>query len=502
MSLAYRDHLSKHRPPGGPCKGRPTRGVKRPGDPRPLRSGRRAVLVRVALSCGLGLVLLSGALALSRARTPAQPADRTSASHVAVVAGCVSQPAEAPVSSGTLSTETPDAVRALDLRTWPRVQQPADLVVKRRGRRTEDDLIIQIRQASELTLDTTAERTASAGVLRAAAQTDRKEGDALLAFVAGRADLAGLPLRRGEACRLPSGDAARLDECAAVLRTKTGNVRFLKDVFEGDAWRESGAVPALMQMLPPEAAAVREILVGQLARIEGRQASEALAQLALFDLNPEVRERAVRALAERPSGEYRAALLRGFTHPWPPVADHAAEALVALKATDVVPALAELLDAPDPRVPYQKAGGKERFLKEMVRIHHRKNCLLCHAPSFSANDRPRASVPLVNEPGYYGSGSGVFVRADVTYLKQDFSVSLPAGERPVRWDFAVRERVASENDALLSRSRTLAVPCEQRAAVLFALRELTARYPGPNAADWRQFVRAEGNAAWAAPGRR
>src|SRR5262249_4232132 len=163
------------------------------------------------------------------------------------------------------------------------------------------------------------------------------------------------------------------------------------------------------------------------------------------------------------------------------VADHAAEALVALNARDAVPALAELLDAPDPRMPYRK--GEETLLKEMVRINHRQNCLLCHAASFKATDRPRASVPSVSAPGY--DGSGVFVRADVTYLRQDFSVSLPAGGRgrsPVRWDFVVRERAANVNDEILSRSRVDESPCEQRAAVLFALRELTGRYLGPKAA--------------------
>ena len=46
---------------------------------------------------------------------------------------------------------------------------------------------------------------------------------------------------------------------------------------------------------------------------------------------------------------------------------------------------------------------------------------------------------------YYSRGKGDFVRADVTYLKQDFSVQLPVanpGQWPAeqRYDFVVRER--------------------------------------------------------------
>jgi hypothetical protein len=73
--------------------------------------------------------------------------------------------------------------------------------------------------------------------------------------------------------------------------------------------------------------------------------------------------------------------------------------------------------------------------------------------------------------------------------------------RRVRWEFVVRERAANFNDETLSRSRVEQSPCEQRAAVLFALRELTGRYPGPNAADWRKLVRSEAT-VWAAPARR
>jgi hypothetical protein len=152
-------------------------------------------------------------------------------------------------------------------------------------------------------------------------------------------------------------------------------------------------------MLAAGPAPVREVLLEHLSRIEGRQATEALARLALFDPRPEVRRGAIRSLSGRPQWEHRDVLLGGFRHPWPPVADHAAEALVGLRAREAVPALVRLLGAPDVRATYRKAGkGEELFLKEMVRIHHVRNCLLCHPPHSAPRTRPaprcRRAEPL------------------------------------------------------------------------------------------------------------
>jgi HEAT repeat protein len=111
-------------------------------------------------------------------------------------------------------------------------------------------------------------------------------------------------------------------------------------------------------MMSPGPADVRAVLLDQLTRIDGHRATAALARLALYDPRAEIRRGAVRALAARPQRDYRAILLGGFAHPWPAVADHAAEALVNLGAREAVPALVGLLDAPDPWAPYRKGGGK------------------------------------------------------------------------------------------------------------------------------------------------
>jgi hypothetical protein len=254
-----------------------------------------------------------------------------------------------------------------------------------------------------------------------------------------------------------------------------------------------------MQVLMAEAAPVRELLGEQLARIEGKAATAALAQLALFDLSPRVRERAIDGLATRPAKDYRLALLRGFEHPWPAVADHAAEALVALKRKEMATALVRLLERPDPRAPYRKAGGKGSFVKELVRVNHHLNCLLCHAPSFDAADPVRGEVPSARKLqaerrlqkigfgfGMYRTTpsvllpSGPFVRADVTFLKQDFSATLAVDNPGLlpdkqRFDFLVRERLATTRDVTESAARAKAGPSEQHRAMLWAVRELKGR---------------------------
>src|SRR5262249_51518646 len=70
-------------------------------------------------------------------------------------------------------------------------------------------------------------------------------------------------------------------------------------------WNKPEAVPALMQVLMAEAADTREVLAEHLAGIDSRVATEALAQLAVFDLSPDVRKMAVSALAKRPARHYR-----------------------------------------------------------------------------------------------------------------------------------------------------------------------------------------------------
>ena len=69
-------------------------------------------------------------------------------------------------------------------------------------------------------------------------------------------------------------------------------------------------------------------------------------------------------------------------------------------------------------------------VRELVRVNHHRNCVLCHAPAarddavFSAPVAlPDRELPAPSE-GYGGrqSSPDLFVRIDMTYLRQDFSL--------------------------------------------------------------------------------
>ena len=121
-------------------------------------------------------------------------------------------------------------------------------------------------------------------------------------------------------------------------------------------------------------------------------------------------------------------------------------------------------------------------MREVVRVNHLRNCLLCHAPATTATDPVRGLVPSPGQPlpppfsvPYYEGQIGLFVRADVTYLRQDFSVPQPVakpGNWPVhqRYDYLVRTRYPTDEE--LRRPAPKTYP--QREAVRWALREMGA----------------------------
>ncbi|HXG12455.1 MAG TPA: HEAT repeat domain-containing protein [Gemmataceae bacterium] len=346
-------------------------------------------------------------------------------------------------------------------------------------------------------------------------------------------ELAYLPWRKEPDCQLGKESADRLHVLSLYLRnclrasTPGGDIRpdpdrlrnlLLQDSLSGgfsplqrpglgeikpSEWRQPGAVPVLVQLLQHENTPIRLLLVELLSQIEGKEASVALAQRALFDLSPEVREKAVRALGDRPAAEYRHVLLNGFRYPWPPVADHAAEAVAALEDRDTLPALIDLLAEPDPRRPIAvKDGDREvLFTRELVRINHLSNCMICHAPSFSRDDLVRGRVPIPGEdppPLYYAETSGLFVRADITYLRQDFSVVQPvtnSGKWPgnQRFDYLIRTRPLTGGEWTHFEQRQKEKPgpntYEQREALLFAIRELTGKDLGSSYEDWKGLLK-------------
>jgi hypothetical protein len=343
------------------------------------------------------------------------------------------------------------------------------------------------------------------------------KAEALLEVVARRPDLAGLPILMGKACQI-SPEAARnlatlgpplrlllalgepraalgfddlalIDEAVSkdmALRARRSRGAPVKPP-QGADWVRKDAVPTLVQILPVEDKPVRLALVRHLGRIKDADATAGLVRLALFDVSGEVRRAAVSGLQHRPPREYQQLLLDGLRYPWTPVADRAAEALVALGDQDAVAGLADLLDRPDPSGPVRNVKGT--WVKpELVRINHLRNCLLCHAPSTDERDVARGLVPTPGErvpEGYHGRSDGSFVRADVTYLRPDFSLKQavadpepwPANQR---YDYLIRMRALTpaearrwDHGAKLPEAKTANYP--QRQAVLFALRQLTGK---------------------------
>jgi hypothetical protein len=259
-------------------------------------------------------------------------------------------------------------------------------------------------------------------------------------------------------------------------------------------WTKAECVPTLAQMLQSENTSVRTLLIEFLAGIEGKEAGATLAQRAVFDLSPEVREKAVEVLAKRPAKEYQQILIDTLRWPWTPAADHAAEALSALQMKDVVPELIALLKEPDPKLPFTKE--TVTLIKEVVRINHLSNCLLCHAVSSSKDDLVRGLVPTPGRelaPLYYSAQAGLFVRADITFLRQDFSLVQPvtnSGKWPgfQRFDYLLRTRQATTKEVKLlqglQKDNKLSDPYAQRDAVLFALREITKTDRGSTYESW------------------
>jgi HEAT repeat protein len=222
-----------------------------------------------------------------------------------------------------------------------------------------------------------------------------------------------------------------------------------------------------LAQIMPEEADNQVIRLESLALIDTPEATRQLARAAVFSPHKDVRAVAILALGDRPTKDSTAVLVGGLRYPWPAVAENAARAIVALKRKDLIPELEAVLKEPDPRAPREaKVGGRKATVaREVVRINHHRSCVLCHAPVEKGKE-PKdvlvAQVPLPSEPlpgggGYGGTNreqpkTGLLVRIDVTYLRQDFSVVLPVYDSSAwrvmqRFDFVERRRVLTPDEA-------------------------------------------------------
>lgn len=327
-----------------------------------------------------------------------------------------------------------------------------------------------------------------------------------------------LPFAEDSECELEHPQAVALDRFSRLLmeriaRAETSAAKHPRSSALSDPrqvlalalknerkWQSEAAVPAMLQILQVESLPVRLQMVEMLADLGTPEATQALVNRAVFDLAPEIRESANDALGQLYHSGYRQELFEALRYPWPEVAWHAAETFAAVKDTKAVPSLIELLDEPDPRLPSRDETGR-MVVKELVGINHVQNCLLCHAPSRSKTDLARR---VVSPGGTFSTGGSrygdsgaiqlddVAVRADITYLRQDFSVMQQAGQgnfnrSSQRIDYLVWTREATTEEVTQADSDFSEKPPSypQRDAVLHALRKLTGQNPGTQAEDWR-----------------
>jgi hypothetical protein len=342
-----------------------------------------------------------------------------------------------------------------------------------------------------------------------------------------RGDLSGLPFIMGEQCRLSAKSARDLQNSSQAVRRDLDNSKngiSLPSQYSGKdsmkveeilleralPWKLEN-VAALEQIVLVENSKLRRFFMKKLEKFKGAASGRILAQRAVFDLDLEVREAAVEALKSRPAYDVDAILLDGLRYPWLPVVNNAALALVKLKRTGLAPSLVDLLDAPDPDAPFLGGPKNEQFMvRELVRINHHRNCLLCHPPageSVNVKEVPLGPVPI---PGQRMSSSASsysirrgdnVVRADITYLRQDFSTMLPVADShpwpaEQRYDFFVRVRVLKDNEVLYLKNRNLGAETPYKNTIVLALRALTGQDGGYSSAAWRQLLDPRMERAW------
>jgi hypothetical protein len=375
-----------------------------------------------------------------------------------------------------------------------------------------------------------------------AAHLNAKERDGFLtALRESRPDLAGLPFAMGDDCRTTGKHTQQFTAAVATVRAalsgpglpqaggpgfpqQAGGPPFRgfwdqfqtmcdqQDAGAAKADRELAAVArvaALMQVLGAESPELRPGLVKYLAGATHPAATRALAKLALYATEDDVRSAAIDALKVRREKDYTDLLLAGLKYPLPVVAKRAAEAIARLDRADLLPELVAVLDTPDPRAPTTKRanGQKAAVVREVVRINHQKSCLMCHAPGNHltvSSDILTAPLPVPGVPlnppslGYGQQASpDLMIRVDVTYLRQDFSTMLPVADAHPwpefqRFDFLVRERELTDDEATAFAEKLApkgkgAVSPYHRAA-LAALREMTGKDAAPTAAAWREVL--------------
>jgi hypothetical protein len=261
---------------------------------------------------------------------------------------------------------------------------------------------------------------------------------------------------------------------------------------------------ALTQILAAESAEIRLGLVKYLTGVPHVESTRALARMAIFSPEDDIRDAAITALKVRKEKDYTDTLLTGLRYPWPAVAKRAAEAITRLDRKDLLPELIAVLESGDPRLPRESDG--KAVVREMVKLNHHRNCMMCHAPAGSGTPNPNAisaEVAVQGQPlpspgeGYRQSTPELMIRLDVTYLRPDFSASMPVKDahpwpEMQRFDFLVRERKLTADEAVAYREKLVlkepGVLSPYHKAAVTALREMTGKDTAPTAEAWRKLL--------------
>ena len=379
-----------------------------------------------------------------------------------------------------------------------------------------------VRKVPEVGLPAFKTRAELARQFKTVLKQHENGSDFFIDVVSQRPGIADLPFLKGKDCQLSPHEEA-------TLRTNAAEIRQMLDIVElraktrgsadglapiPDRLDLSAAVPALMQILGPLSGKYRVALARKLEDApKDQRLVDALVRLALFDPEADVRAAAVQSLRKKPADAYAPKLIEGFRHPAPYVAERAADALVALRCFDHLPGVVDFLDEPDPAAPFDREGAftMQMAVREVVKVNHMRNCLLCHAPvalprEDSGGSSLMALLPSPDETppsssvAYYNDfrGGDMVVRVNEVYLRQDFS-RLETVDKPGKWpaqqrfDYMVRTRNVDSVEAQQLRPKSApkdgeAVPSPNHRAALSVLCRLTSMYLGTKSSDWRDEI--------------
>jgi hypothetical protein len=401
-------------------------------------------------------------------------------------------------------------------------------LAKRIDMRSTEELETELLAARELALDAPGDRGVSR-VLQTDAKKRQERGrpyTGTVVVIRDREDLAGLPFRIGsdailarEKAEVLEGFSLHLrkaiqdstskskDEKTIAAEPDIGGIHKLLNTGKKVSIRKgiekqfvsADAVPCIQQILQTENPGLRRMACELLSEIDVPEATEALLSWAVFDTDAGNRAAAVDALRKRDRKQVSQFLVRYIRYPWPRAVEHTAEALVALNCQEAIPHLAAAYNQLDPDTPFRvdlPDQPVDTYRREVVRVNHLRNCVMCHAPAVGRSDLvlgavpdPQQPLPPSTTPAYYSVGERV-IKADSTYLRQDFSVFQPVenhGPWPKnqRYDYFValtRLNSQSTQPPAIATTAESTGPAEKvspyREAIRFAITELSLRDPG------------------------